>query len=307
MVNIIMTNALMPVLERYQPQLLTYFKSLLKTENLSHAYLFAGSLISWEMAIWLTQSRFCQQKTEGLPCGQCRFCRLIATENFADMMVVEPVNGVIKTEAIRKLVKQFSHSSYEGKEQVVIIKEAEKMHVNAANSLLKVIEEPQTSIRILFLVTELHRILPTIVSRCQVFSLRPNKQAVIEDLEKAGALPQEALILADSITSYTDIAQFEQDKSIQEDITLLEQLVNHYLENHPLVYLEVSRVAKVLADKSRQERSFSILMSIAARELPKAKALALLESIRLARKMWQQHVNYQNALEYLVLSEKTSL
>ena len=72
-------------------------------------------------------------------------------EEFPDVTIIRPMNQIIKTERIRELVGQFSQSGIENQRQVFIIEQAEKMHVNAANSLLKVIEEPQSEIYIFFL------------------------------------------------------------------------------------------------------------------------------------------------------------
>ncbi len=71
--------------------------------------------------------------------------------------MIKPVNQVIKTERIRELVGQFSQAGIESQQQVFIIEQAEKMHPNAANSLLKVIEEPQSEVYIFFLTSDEER------------------------------------------------------------------------------------------------------------------------------------------------------
>ena len=86
-----------------------------------------------------------------MPCEKCRNCKLIEQEEFSDVTLIKPVNQVIKTERIRELVGQFSQAGIESQQQVFIIEQAEKMHPNAANSLLKVIEEPQSDVYIFFL------------------------------------------------------------------------------------------------------------------------------------------------------------
>ena len=90
----------------------------------------------------------------GLPCGHCRPCRLIAQGDFSDVKLVEPQGQIIKTDTIRQLTREFSQSSFEGQAQVFIIRDADKMHVNAANSLLKFIEEPQSQIYIFLLTAD---------------------------------------------------------------------------------------------------------------------------------------------------------
>lgn len=85
-----------------------------------------------------------------MPCGHCRSCRLVAQQEFTDLHIVEPDGQTIKTAQIRELTQVFNESGYEGNQQVLLIKEAEKMHPNAANALLKSIEEPETEIVVFY-------------------------------------------------------------------------------------------------------------------------------------------------------------
>ena len=89
--------------------------------------------------------------------------------------MIKPVNQVIKTERIRELVGQFSQAGIESQQQVFIIEQAGKMHPNAANSLLKVIEEPQSEVYI-FLTSDEEKILPTIRSRTQIFHFKKQEE-----------------------------------------------------------------------------------------------------------------------------------
>lgn len=127
------------------------------------------------MAQFLAKSLFCTDKVGVLPCEKCRNCKLIELGEFPDVTLIKPVNQVIKTERIRELVGQFSQAGIESQQQVFIIEQAEKMHPNAANSLLKVIEEPQSEVYIFFLTSDEEKILPTIRSRTQIFHFK--KQA----------------------------------------------------------------------------------------------------------------------------------
>lgn len=83
-----------------------------------------------------------------MPCGQCRECRLVAANDFTDLHIVGPDGQTIKTQQIRDLLLTFSQSGFETNRQVVIIDGAEKLHINAANALLKSIEEPESEIYI---------------------------------------------------------------------------------------------------------------------------------------------------------------
>ena len=69
-------------LEKLQPKIFQEFQRILQSGKLSHAYLFSGDFASFEMAVLLAQSRFCDSPIDALPCGQCRSCRLIAENDF---------------------------------------------------------------------------------------------------------------------------------------------------------------------------------------------------------------------------------
>lgn len=169
-----------------QPVLFERFEHILQQHRLNHAYLFTGAFGSFEMAQCLAQSLFCTNKNSVLPCGECRNCRLIEEEDFSDVTVVRPVNQIIKTERVRELVRNFSQSGFESSKQVFIICDADKMHVNAANSLLKVIEEPQSEVYIFLLTADENLILPTIKSRAQLFHFPKIKPICLKNWSRLG-------------------------------------------------------------------------------------------------------------------------
>ena len=117
-----------------QSKLFEEFSQIIRENRLSHAYLFSGDFGSLDMAIWLAQSRFCVTPENGLPCGHCRPCRLIAQGDFSDVKLVEPQGQIIKTDTIRQLTREFSQSSFEGQAQVFIIRDADKMHSSVPNA-----------------------------------------------------------------------------------------------------------------------------------------------------------------------------
>ncbi|MCC9878284.1 DNA polymerase III subunit delta', partial [Streptococcus agalactiae] len=183
-------------LKRIQPKLLEKFNTILQSDRMSHAYLFSGNFASLDMALYLAQSQFCEKRQSGLPCQECRACCLIANGEFSDVKIIEPQGQLIKTETIKELTKDFSRSGFEGKSQVFIIKDCEKMHVNAANSLLKFIEEPQSSSYVILLTNDENNVLPTIKSRTQIFRFPKQLDMLVHQAEQAGLLKSQASLLA---------------------------------------------------------------------------------------------------------------
>ncbi|MGT2834647.1 DNA polymerase III subunit delta' [Streptococcus hyointestinalis] len=289
-------------LEQLQPQLFQQFKTILQTNRLSHAYLFSGGFASFEMALFLAQSRFCDNLQDKLPCGICRSCRLISQVEFSDVKLVAPSGNSIKTETIRNLIKEFSSSGFEGENQVFIIKDCEKMHVNAANSLLKVIEEPQSSVLIILLTSDESKVLATIKSRTQVFHF-PKNQAYLEHMaEQKGFLKSQAYLLASVAKDSADLEQLMANNQSLALINECQEFVDMLLKNRNQAYLELSRLVALASDKSEQELAYQFLTLILAKHLNEKAARELLEGLHQSYDMWRKNVSFQNALEYMVLS-----
>ncbi|CDO18209.1 DNA polymerase III, delta prime subunit [Streptococcus gallolyticus] len=289
-------------LEHLQPQLFKEFNQILKSDRMNHAYLFSGDFASFDFALYLAKSRFCENLQDGLPCGECRECQLIAENEFSDVKIVKPSGQVIKTDTIRELMRDFSRSGFEGKSQVFIIQDCEKMHVNAANSLLKFIEEPQSSSYMILLTSDENKVLPTIKSRTQIFRFPKNKSLLIEQAEKAGVLKTQAEILAELAKTPKHLDELMQDKKILDVIQTCERFVTVLFKEKMLAYLETGRLVQVALEKSDQELVFQLLPLFLAKQFNQKESLVYLEKSYKAQQMWKSNVSFQNALEYMVIS-----
>lgn len=289
-------------LEHLHPQLFKEFNQILKSDRMNHAYLFSGDFASFDFALYLAKSRFCENLQDGLPCGECRECQLIAENEFSDVKIVKPSGQVIKTDTIRELMRDFSRSGFEGKSQVFIIQDCEKMHINAANSLLKFIEEPQSSSYMILLTSDENKVLPTIKSRTQIFRFPKNKPLLIEQAEKAGVLKTQAEILAELAKTPKHLDELMQDKKILDVIQTCERFVTVLLKEKMLAYLETGRLVQVALEKSDQELVFQLLPLFLAKQFNQKESLVYLEKSYKAQHMWKSNVSFQNALEYMVIS-----
>ena len=285
-----------------QSKLFEEFSQIIRENRLSHAYLFSGDFGSLDMAIWLAQSRFCVTPENSLPCGHCRPCRLIAQGDFSDVKLVEPQGQIIKTDTIRQLTREFSQSSFEGQAQVFIIWDADKMHVNAANSLLKFIEEPQSQIYIFLLTADDSRMLPTIKSRPQLFYFPKNRAYLEELLQKEGLLLTQAKVLADFAKDDVQALDLAKDNKILDLINTVERFTQSLLSNQDLLYLDVAKLAVQCSEKSEQEMVWAFLTYQLGKDIQNPQARRWLGLVYEARKMWLANVSFQNAMEYMVLS-----
>jgi len=290
-------------LKAWQPDQFDRFIRILEQDQLNHAYLFSGFFGNLEMAQFLAKSLFCTEKVGVLPCEKCRNCKLIEQEEFPDVTLIKPVNQVIKTELIRELVRQFSQAGIESQQQVFIIEQAEKMHPNAANSLLKVIEEPQSEVYIFFLTSDEEKILPTIRSRTQIFHFKKQEEKFIHQLEQAGLVKKKATLLAQFSQSRAEAEKLANQASFWTLVDESERLLTWLVAKKKESYLQVAKLASLADDKEKQDQVLRILEVLCGQDILQARVRVILQDLLEARKMWQANVSFQNVMEYLVLKE----
>ena len=145
-------------------------ENALKNNKLSHAYLVIGkdSLYSDKFVIQFVKAIFCLNNNEKsfYSCENCRNCRNIDNGNYIDFYKINSEESTIKKEEIQKLKSELAIKSFYGK-KVYWIKDIEKMSPQAANSILKFLEEPEENIIAILSCKNLSAVLPTITSRCQ--------------------------------------------------------------------------------------------------------------------------------------------
>jgi len=106
------------------------------------------------------------------PCHACSACKRIAHGSYPDVTRVEPQDGRIRIDQVRSLQRELSLSPYEGRWRICILSDFHYATTEAANALLKTLEEPPSRVIIILTTTDTSLLLPTIVSRCQVLALR---------------------------------------------------------------------------------------------------------------------------------------
>ena len=290
-------------LKDLQPVQFDCFVRILEQNQLNHAYLFSGLFGGLDMATFLAKSLFCTDKVGVLPCEKCRNCKLIEEGEFPDVTMIKPINQIIKTERIRELVSQFSQAGIESQQQVFIIEQAEKMHPNAANSLLKVIEEPQSEAYIFFLTSDEEKILPTIRSRTQIFHFKKQEEKLILLLEQLGLVKKKATLLAQLSLSQAEAEKLINQASFWTLVDESERLLTWLVAKKKESYLQVAKLANLADDKEKQDQVLRILEILCGQDILQARVRVILQDLLEARKMWQANVSFQNAMEYLVLKE----
>lgn len=202
-----------------QPLVFAQIKKSVEHERLAHAYLFEGEQGTGKdiMSRWLAKRLFCTNVVDNEPCNTCNNCLRIQQEEHPNVQRVAPDGQSIKVDQIRRLQAEFTKSGFEEKLQMFIIQDAEKMNVNAANSLLKFLEEPQGSFVAVLETEALGRILPTIQSRCQVIHFNPlNEARLIAELQQQGIGTESAQLLASLTNSLQKSIEISQEEWFNE-------------------------------------------------------------------------------------------
>ena len=175
-----------------QDHLLKRLEPSLRQRKQAHAYLLCGPphVGKMALAINLCQAVNCEEGS-GVPCGSCTQCSRIAAGHHADISTLAPGQGgedrsprtVIGIDAVKEVIHRVSLNPFEGLSSVVIIDGAESMSDEAANALLKTLEEPPPNTMFLLLTANEDAVLPTVRSRCQSMNLMPlPKNQMVERL-----------------------------------------------------------------------------------------------------------------------------
>lgn len=203
-----------------QSAAVTTIKQAVISGRIGHAYLFCGTRGTGKTTIAKVFSRAinCEHPVNGNPCNCCPTCKGILDGSILDVIEVDAAsnNGV---EAIRKICDEVNFAPSKAKYKVYIIDEVHMLSQGAFNALLKTLEEPPAHAVFLLATTEPHRILPTILSRCQRFDFkRISHEGIVERLR---LICSKENIQADD-GALSEIAKLS-DGAMRDAISLLDQ------------------------------------------------------------------------------------
>lgn len=158
-------------------------KKSIENRTISHCYLFEGEkgLGKRDVALAFSKSLLCKGKKER-PCNKCSSCIKFDTMNHPDFKILSPEKGIIRKENIDKLISSMSTSPFESERKVFIIEDCHMMRLESQNALLKTLEEPPEYINIILITNSISKLIPTILSRCQIFKFYPLAIHKVKDL-----------------------------------------------------------------------------------------------------------------------------
>lgn len=109
-----------------------------------------------------------------------KLINLLENKSYPDLLEIKPENNVIKKEQLLEMMEKFSNKSVYGTYQIYVIQHAEMLNLSSANTILKFLEEPENNIIAVLLSTHRYKVLPTILSRCTVMTLKQEKSNMID-------------------------------------------------------------------------------------------------------------------------------
>lgn len=147
-----------------------FLRRSLAAERIPHAYIFKGpeGVGKKLFARGVAAAVNCRDREVPGACGVCSSCKKFRSLNHPDFLVVSPEKGTIKIDQIRRLTRELSYPPYESVMRVVVLEDIQTMRREAANSLLKTLEEPPANNLLILTVTASQEILATLTSRCQI-------------------------------------------------------------------------------------------------------------------------------------------
>ncbi len=158
---------------------------------LAHAYLFVGPHQVGKMTLALNLAQVLNCEADERPCGECAACQKIGSAKHVDVQVIglnqngDSANDKPRTEISIDQIREMQHAAslppFEGKYKVFIIDGAERLSIEAANCLLKTLEEPVGKVVFILLAVDDRLLLPTVISRCQRMGLAPLPSGEVEE------------------------------------------------------------------------------------------------------------------------------
>lgn len=249
---------------------INYIDKIISNNKVSHAYLFEINDYDKDFKYILdfVKMILCNISYEEISSSDNNIINLIDSNNYPDIKIIEPDGSTIKKGQLLDLQKDYNNKSLLDGKRIYIIKNAEKLNPASGNTILKFLEEPEEDI-IAFLVTDnRYHVLETILSRCQVLTLKEDNLSFEEDddildLLKCVVKPKDFFIKYNYFLSNVLV-----DKNIAlEKFKIIENIIVSYLNYEYCDNSIDDKIISILKDSSTDKLLLSL--SIFEEEIPR--------------------------------------
>ncbi|MEG2270363.1 MAG: DNA polymerase III subunit gamma/tau [Bacilli bacterium] len=228
-----------------QSHIVKTLQNSIKNNKIGHAYLFCGPRGTGKtsMAKLFAKALNCDEGL-GYICNECENCKLINSNSHPDVLELDAASNS-SVDDIRKIIEKVKYAPIKGKYKVYIIDEVHMLSNSAFNALLKTLEEPPADVVFILATTEPHKVLPTILSRCQRYDFtKIESQAIKERL--LDIIAKEDFTCEDAaLDQIIDLA----DGGMRDALSILDQLVAYCDKN--IAYDDVISVFGLVSKNER--------------------------------------------------------
>lgn len=326
-----------------QDKIVDFLTTAVSNGKVSHAYLFSGPahIGKYSLAKEFAAAILCAKGINA--CRECFNCKQLKNNSHPDIYTVErmidekteKLKKDITVEQIRDLKNRLQQSSFLNGYKIAIISEAQSINNNAANALLKILEEPSPKTIIILITDDLKKMSATVISRCQVLKFLPVKTKEIEKyLQSKGATPSESSKLARLAIGRPGIAlSFLQDKdllgSFNQDVRSFFSMVDSNIDKR---FKDIEKIIDWDKDESLNLKKLNVLLdnwqlvirdflliktendflisngdfgeafNSHKRYFSAEKIINVMKNINYARLLGRQNINSKSILENLILS-----
>ncbi|MDW8106495.1 MAG: DNA polymerase III subunit gamma/tau [Armatimonadota bacterium] len=252
-----------------QPHVTTTLRNAIQQGRLAHAYLFYGPRGTGKTstARLLAKALNCERGPTPDPCNECRFCRAIQAGTCVDVVEMDAASETSIEDVRASIIENAKYPPMEARYKVYIIDEVHDLSAKAFDALLKTLEEPPPHVIFILATTELHRVPPTIRSRCQRFDFHRGK---IADIAKRLEYVLQAEGLRAEPAAIHLIARAA-DGSWRDALTALEQVIA-FSEGDVITPQTVYNALGMLEDETLMQLTDALL------EHDAGKVLSLLDA-----------------------------
>lgn len=252
-------------LKNSQPVIYQTLFNAFNLKHQSHAYLINGDKEQdvLDLAKFIAKSFLCLDN-EVLACEKCNNCKRIDDNSFYDVHLIDGSKETIKDQTVKELKKDLTLSSLENNKSIYIIHLIENASLKTINSLLKFLEEPEDNVIAIITTNNLAKVLPTIISRCQLLRLKSaNKEVFFNRMVSNGVNKEEATIVSYCYDDKINYQEVLEDKRFNKIKDYAYDYINDIFNNlDDLIYLMSTDIAKNLMNREDVSLFLDIVIAI---------------------------------------------